>query len=268
LLEWDPKEYRNYSTPQFKSGLELASRLETRGDESILDIGCGDGKITVYLSRLVPRGRVVGIDNSPEMIAFASKRYPPRKHPNVSWKVMDASRLSFKDDFDIVFSNACLHWIADHRPLLAGIHKSLKSRGRLFVQMRGASGPGPLETSLVETLQEGDWLKYFSKWSFNFGFYGPEEYRLLLLEAGFRPLRVELVTRMMTFRGREGLVGHILSTWLPFTQPIPSELRERFVHEVVNRYLEKVPLEENGRALYPSRRLVVEAEKNASPSPA
>jgi len=75
----------------------------------VLDIGCGDGKVTAEISRLVLKRTIVGIDNSFSMIALASKRFPPKDCPNLSFQVMDAGSLLYHECFDLIFSNAALH---------------------------------------------------------------------------------------------------------------------------------------------------------------
>lgn len=260
-LKWDPEDYRRHSMPQLKSALELIRRMELRGNEHLLDIGCGDGKITAILSTLLPEGRVLGVDASEEMIEFASKRYPKDRYPNLSWRVVDATRLPFHGEFDVVFSNACQHWIADQRPVLSGIERSLRSGGKVYLRMRGRGELGRLEAILMELIMSARWREYFSRWSGGFGFHDPEDYRAWLSEAGLRPVRVELTRSYAAFRGREGLAGHIRTTWLPFTLRIPEEEREEFIYRMVDRYLEDCPPDAEGMVYIPSYRLEVEAYK-------
>jgi trans-aconitate methyltransferase len=85
----------------------------------------------------VPQGAVTGIDNSKEMIRFAKTQYPARLYPNLSFTCMDARSLPFTEEFNIAFSNAALHWITDHRPVLAGIERALCPGGILLIQMGG-----------------------------------------------------------------------------------------------------------------------------------
>ncbi len=136
-FRWNAEDYAQHSRPQQKWARELIGKLRLRGPESVLDIGCGDGKVTAEIAYLVPDGRVVGIDNSPAMIALAAERYPRHRHPNLLFRRMDAAALTFSGQFDVVFSNAALHWIRDHRPVLAGILQALKPGGRIVLQMGG-----------------------------------------------------------------------------------------------------------------------------------
>ena len=88
--KWNAADYAANSTVQLNWAREIIARLNLRGDEHILDVGCGDGKITAEMARAVPRGAVVGTDFSPEMIGFAQKTFPCSKNPNLEFHVMDA----------------------------------------------------------------------------------------------------------------------------------------------------------------------------------
>ncbi|HWR70758.1 MAG TPA: methyltransferase domain-containing protein, partial [Dehalococcoidia bacterium] len=120
MYQWDAEEYRTSSSNQKKWALELLSKLDLEGSERVLDIGCGDGEVTAAIARRVPRGFAVGIDSSGDMIDLAVTHYPPERCPNISFVLKDAREIDFDEEFDAVFSNACLHWVVDHRPVLAG----------------------------------------------------------------------------------------------------------------------------------------------------
>ncbi len=99
MYEWDPEDYHRSSTGQQRMAMELLSGVQLSGDERILDIGCGDGKITAYIAGLVPHGSALGIDQSTDMIAFARRAFPMEEYPNLSFQMGDASRLNFREEF-------------------------------------------------------------------------------------------------------------------------------------------------------------------------
>src|SRR5580693_7647130 len=130
--KWNAAAYAANSTVQQSWARELIAKLKLRGDEQVLDIGCGDGKVTAEIARAVPHGRVLGVDASPEMIAFAKKTFPPSKISNLKFEVCDARKIkSPAGSFDFVFSNAALHWVDDHEAVLKGAAAVLKPGGRL-----------------------------------------------------------------------------------------------------------------------------------------
>jgi trans-aconitate methyltransferase len=127
--------------------------------------------------------------------------------------------------------------------------------------MGGKGNAQQVLTVLDEMLKEERWSSFFKDFEFPYGFYGPEEYKKLLLEAGLKPGRVELLPKEMKLQGKEGLLGWIRTCWMPYTQKLPANLRKPFMKELADRYLEKHPLDENGIAHLKMARLEVQANK-------
>src|ERR1044071_8121747 len=105
MQKWNPADYAANSVVQQAWAREIIAKLKLRGDERILDVGCGDGKVTAEIARAVPRGEAVGVDASPQMIDFARKTFPPSKISNLEFQVMDARQIQFLRKFDLLFSN-------------------------------------------------------------------------------------------------------------------------------------------------------------------
>jgi trans-aconitate 2-methyltransferase len=112
-----------------------------------------------------------------------------------------------------------------------------------------------------ELLNKSQWQRYFEDFKFPYAFLSPEEYIVLLKEAGSEPLRVELFGKDMKFAGAEGLAGWVRTTWLPFTQRVPVEHRGDFVEEIVSRYLKRYSADGEGIVHLGMMRLEVEAKK-------
>jgi trans-aconitate 2-methyltransferase len=259
--DWNAEDYAKHSSPQYQWAKELIPKLRLSGNESLLDIGCGDGKITAILAKSILDGSVVGVDNSQEMIKLAGVNFPSSTYPNLSLQVMDARALSFENQFDRVFSNAALHWVIDHRPILQGVHRSLKNGGRLLFQMGGKGNAQGILAVLDELLLEQRWRKFFGGFTFPYGFYAPAQYDVWLREAHLKPERAELLRKDMQLQGKEGIAGWVRTTWLPYTERLPAALRNEFIGEIVNRYVEKHPLDEAGMVHVGMMRLEVEATK-------
>jgi trans-aconitate 2-methyltransferase len=258
---WNAKDYERNSQAQQKWARELIANLNLRGVEDILDLGCGDGKVTAEIARLVGDGSVVGVDNSRQMIDLAKEKYSPHKHPNLSFQVMDASCLSFENCFDVVFSNAVLHWVKNHKPVIEGLYKSLRIGGKILLRM-GGKGDAEGMLSVIDDVKASDkWAQYFTEFEFPYTFLGIDEYQILLKESGFSIKHVELIPKDMTHDGKPGLEGWIRTTWLPYTERIPKAKREAFIEEVCSKYLEKVPLEADGKAHVAMVMIEVAAEK-------
>jgi trans-aconitate methyltransferase len=246
MSTWNAQDYHQHSSEQQRWARELIAKLSLRACERILDIGCGDGKITAEIARQLPEGSAVGIDNSDDMIRFANANFPPESYPNLRFRLLDASRLDFSSEFDVIFSNACLHWIFDHRPVLHGIARALKPGGKSLLQMGGAGNAADI-LAIIEDLRKVDpWGPYLRTVTFRYGFHHPDDYHRWLIEAGLEPLRVQLIPKDMIHPGPAGLAGWIRTTWHPYTHAIPEPLRQSFIDEIVRRYLARYPLDSQG----------------------
>jgi trans-aconitate methyltransferase len=259
LYNWDAEDYARHSSAQQGWARELISTLNLQGDEAVLDIGCGDGKVTAELAQLLPDGEVLGIDNSAAMLALARKAFPWSRYPNLSFQERDARDLVCEQEFDLIFSNAALHWVQDHLPVLTGISRALKLGGRMLLQMAGKGNAASLCAVLDEITQTREWEQYFVDFAFPYGFYGPELYRVWLKEAGLHPVRVELIPKDMSYPDRAGLEGWVRTTWLPYTERVPVERRDAFITDLVDRYLAEHPQDSQGQIHVAMVRLEVEA---------
>jgi trans-aconitate 2-methyltransferase len=259
--QWNAEDYARNSAAQFGWAQELIDRLGLRGAERVLDIGCGDGKVTAAMMQRVPAGRVCGVDRSWQMVALAAKAFPRADWPALRFAQMDASRLGFAGEFDLAFSNATLHWVLDHRPVLAGVARSLKKPGRLLFQMGGRGNASEIIAVLDRVRARAAWRDWFRGFTFPYGFYGPEEYAPLLREAGLRERRAELLPKDMQHPGRAGLAGWLRTTWLPYLERVPAERRAEFLDTVLDEYLAGAPADGQGIVHVKMVRLEVEADK-------
>ena len=241
-MNWNAADYAANSVVQQTWARELIARLKLRGDEHILDVGCGDGKVTAEMARAVPRGFVVGIDASVEMIGFAKKTFPAKKSPNLDFQVMDARKIKFVRRFDLIFSNAALHWVDDHQAILRGMALGLKPGGRLMVSC-------------------GGWGKYFRKMPKPYFFYSPADYEKWLPKFGFKIQSLLLVSKDATYAGADGFTGWLRTTWLPYIQRLPEKMREKFITAVANRYIAMHPPDSEGKVHVRMVRLEIDAIK-------
>ncbi len=264
MHSWRPDKYAESSSAQKLWAEELIRKIEIDGSERVLDIGCGDGRITASIANLVPGGSVLGIDSSGEMVRFAKERFPPEIHKNLRFAEADARTLDFEEEFDLVVSFAALHWIADHGPVLRKIRRALRPGGRIFLQFGGRGNAAAPLNIAEEITREARWRSYFEGFDFRYGFFGAEEYRVWLEEAGLSPLRVELIPKEMVQPSPEALAGWIETTWHPYLERVPEELRTEFISEIVDRYLRDHPLDDEGRVHVGMMRLEVVAEKGRS----
>ena len=279
--EWNAADYAANSVVQQTWARELIAQLQLRGDEHVLDVGCGDGKVSAEIAQAVPRGSVVGVDASPQMIEFARKTFSRGKIPNLEFHVMDAreiggcdapsqssGRLKSGDGgvaatrlFDIVFSNAALHWVDDHRAFLRGAASVLRPGGRLIVSCGGKGNAHDVFVALRPEMRLKRWREFFRKLEKPYFFHSPDSYEKWLPRFGFKSRGVRLSSKDAVYDGRDGFAAWLRTTWLPYTQRVPENLREEFIAAVTDRYVAKHPPDADGRVHVRMMRLEIDAVK-------
>jgi len=183
-LDWDAQTYTRVAGGIMALGHEVLQRIDLRGDEVVLDAGCGSGELTAELAARVPRGRVYAVDGSPRMVELARERLGVRPECHV-W-VSDLLELEVPEPVDLVFSAATFHWIADHERLFERLRAALKPGGRLVAQCGGAGNIAALRAA-IEDVSPDAW----SPWNFA----GPDETEARLRAAGFSQARAWLYER-------------------------------------------------------------------------
>lgn len=256
---WDPRDYARNSSAQAGWADELIARLGLRGHEAVLDIGCGDGSVSARLAHSVPAGSVLGVDLSTEMVAAACENFPRTDHPNLQFRRMDATCLDLPRVFDVAFSSAVLHWVADHRAVLRGVAACLRPGGRLLFQMGGSGNAEAILAAAGAVTREPPWEARFEGFVAPYHFYSADDYRGWLAETGFTVIRAGSIPKDMRHESVEGLIGWLRTTWFPFTDRLPPHQREDFLSRVAGAYLADHPPDADGGTHVAMVRLEVEA---------
>jgi len=253
---WSAEDYAKNSSAQKIWATELLSKLLLTGKESIIDIGCGDGLITNDIAVSLPDGFVVGIDSSERMIALASKTY---QRKNLSFYTMSAEEITLDKKFDAAFSTATLHWVKDHQKVLVGLKKHLNQNARILFQMGGFGNAEEVIRIVEAMILDKRWQNYFEGFVFPYFFYKINDYKKLLPLTGYEPVRIELIPKDMIHENVADLKGWIRTTWFPYTDKLPEELKEVFIDKIVENYLAVHPVDEHGRTHVKMIRLEIEA---------
>jgi len=263
-MKWNAADYAANSAVQQSWARELIAQLALRGDEHILDVGCGDGKITAELARAVPRGQVTGVDASAEMVEFARQTFPPAKFGNLKFQLADAREIgggTTTGTFDLVFSNAALHWVDDHEKFLRGAAAVLKAGGKLVVSGGGKGNAHDVFLALRPEMRLARWREFFRGMPLPYFFYAPVAYEKWLPKYGFKITTLKLAPKAATYACADGLATWLRTTWLPFTQRVPENQREEFIAAVTARYVAKHPADATGQVHVRMVRLEIAAEK-------
>jgi len=260
-MKWNAADYAANSVVQQTWARELIAKLKLVGDEHILDVGCGDGKVTAEIARALPRGSVTGADASPQMIEFAKKNFTTREFANLRFRVMDARKIKFDRQFDLVFSNAALHWVDNHQAILRGASAVLKPGGRLAISCGGKGNADDVFTALRPEMRLNRWREFFRRMPKPYFFYAPEDYENWLPKFGFKINSLKLAPKDATYIGATGFAAWLRTTWIPYVQRVPDDAREEFIAAVTERYLEKNPPDADGEVHVRMVRLEIEAVK-------
>ncbi len=254
--KWNAKDYANNSSAQESWANELIEKLALKGNERLLDIGCGDGKITNSIANKLNSGQVVGIDRSKDMIELAKSQF---KRENLSFYIMDATKLSFEEKFDVVFSNAVLHWVKDHKAVLIQLKNNLHSKSKILFQMGGYGNAEDILKIVTLATQDNKWAKYFTSFVYPYNFCKIEDYEKWLPQSGYKAKRIELIPKDMVHENTDKLKGWLRTTWFPYTDQLPENERENFLTHIIEQYSQIHPVDSKGKTSVKMVRLEVEA---------
>jgi trans-aconitate 2-methyltransferase len=225
--DWDAATYDRVSDPQFAWALEQLDRLPLRGDEVVLDAGCGTGRVTAELVARVPRGRVYAVDIAPSMAAHAAAALGNRS----TVLCQDLVELELPEPVDAAFSNATFHWIADHDALFAALFAAMKPGGRLVAQCGGRGNIDAFRGTADDVAGEDPFAPFFVGWKRPWNYAGAEETAERLRRAGFTDVQTWLGPKRVepprAFVKSVCLVRHL--------DPLPKGLRDAFVDRVLER---------------------------------
>jgi trans-aconitate 2-methyltransferase len=247
VTEWNAAEYAKLSGLQAAMAEEVLSPLRTRlrGDERVLDVGCGNGKVTREIAGLVPRGSVVGVDASAKMVEFARAAGKAGgatgggvAPANLRFEVMDARRLAFRDEFDLVVSFNALHWVPEsEQPLaLRGVFAALKPGATAQLRLVSRGSRKSLENVLEETATSAEWEKFFVGHRDPYLHMTPEDYAALAEQCGFQVQRVEMHDHAWDFGSPAGFAAFGTVTFVEWSQHVPETERADFVADALARY--------------------------------
>jgi trans-aconitate 2-methyltransferase len=237
MTDWNAAEYAKLSALQAAMAEEALSLLTLRGTERVLDIGCGNGKITAGIAAHLPSGSVLGVDASPSMIALATTTHAAAApHANLAFAVADARRLTFQHEFDLVVSFNALHWIPEQGEALRSIHAALKPDGLAQLRLVPKGERTSLEDVAEETRRSPRWQQYFTTFHDPYLHLPPEQYAALAERQGLRVQRLHTQTKAWDFGSRAAFHAFAMVTGVEWTQHLPEAERPAFVTDVLDRY--------------------------------
>ena len=188
VRDWNADEYHRVSSPQVAMAAAVLDRLELDGDETVLDAGCGSGRVTRLLLERLPRGRVIAVDASPDMVVRAQRELAGER-AEVRRADLAQLRLADGEDVDAAFSNATFHWVPDHAALFARLAAAMRPGGRLSAQCGGEGNIAALHAKALQAAADAGLAARFAGWPPPWNFAGPQITEDRLRAAGFEAVR-------------------------------------------------------------------------------
>ncbi len=160
--EWDATAYHRLSEPQVSWGKKVLAGLKLRGNELLMDAGCGTGRLTAELLQHLPEGRVVGVDLSQNMLATAHHNLGAQFGSRVQFVAADLQALPFEQAFEGIFSTAAFHWVPDHRRLFRSLFRALRPGGWLRAQCGGGPNLARLRMRMDALMAASKYAPFFA----------------------------------------------------------------------------------------------------------
>ena len=234
MTEWNATAYHKVSAPQTSWGHKVLSRLTVRGDERVIDAGCGSGKLTGALLERLPRGSMIAIDRSWNMLLTARANLRPAFGSRVTFVQVALPDLAFADVADLVFSTATFHWVKDHPALFAGIFRALRSGGRLHAQCGGGPNLKRAYALAERVMHAPPFTSFFARWPGPWEFADATTTAERLRAAGFADIETNLEEAPTTLASEEDYREFVTTViYHPHLDRLPSaELKQAFLDRV------------------------------------
>lgn len=235
--DWDAASYQRVSVPHEEWASSILERLEPGGSETVLDAGCGSGRVTSLLIEQLPAGRVVAVDGSPSMVEKVREVLRPQDEARLA----DLAELTLAEPVDAIFSSAVFHWILDHDALFRSLRGVLRPGGRFAAQCGGAGNIDRLRDVTREVQARQPYAPHFAGFEEPWNYAGVEESEERLDRAGFSEARSWLQPwRIVPPSPAEFLATVCLG---PHMDRLPESLREPFIADVLAAEAEPLALD-------------------------
>jgi len=232
--EWDSSAYDRISAPQFSWGKKVLNCVSLRGNERVLDAGCGTGKLTAELLAALPQGYVIGVDLSQNMLRTARENLQPRFHAGIAFAAADLQHLPFDQAFDGIFSTGAFHWVPDHGVLFRSLHCALRPGGWLVAQCGGAGNLKRFLSRVAVLSQSAGYAEYVGSYKHSWTFADPPTTAKRLEAAGFTDIETNLEPAPTRFENEAQFCEFASKVILHrFLDQLPDDAaRRQFMHDV------------------------------------
>ncbi len=254
-MTWDPSQYLGFGDHRLRPALDLLARIPLKTPNTVVDLGCGAGNVTKHLRNRWPKAKLVGLDDSIEMLERARA-----EAPDIDFAQADAATWRPAEPVNVLYSNALLHWLPDHEALFLRLVDCLAGGGYLAVQMP-RNFAAPSHQSLYETVRNGPWRKRLEPMIREEPVKDPTFYYELLSPL-VSTLDIWETEYVQVLEGENPVAEYVKGSWLkPFLDTLNQPERNAFEVDYRARVLAYYPPGTNDKTLFPFRRLFIVAER-------
>lgn len=254
-MSWNPDQYLKFEQPRLRPAFDLLARVPLEAPARVCDLGCGTGSMTAVMAQRWPQARVVGVDSSAEMLAKARAAAP-----QIEWVQADLAAWRPAEPVDLVYSNAALHWLGDHPRLFAELADRVRPGGVLAVQMPN-NFREPSHRMIEDTVRDGPWRDRLEPLLKPVPVGAASDYHDILAP---RMSSVDIweTVYLQVLSGPDPVKEWTKGTWLaPLLAALPPEQRDAFEADYAARLRPHYPMRDDGRTLFPFRRLFIVARR-------
>ena len=232
--DWNAAVYDRIGTPMRGWAQQVIDGLGLRGDETVLDAGCGSGSVTFDLLEKLPRGKVYAVDSSPDMIANLQRTLAERGETRVTAQVASLTDFTLPEQVDAVFSNAVFHWIPDDDGLFGSLARATRPGGRLRAQCGGHGNIARLREATHAVEQRPEYASYFPEDSEFRKYRTVEQAQEAMTRNGWTGVRGNLFAAPVTFETEDAASVYLRTIILQHqATTLPGDLSERFLRDVI-----------------------------------
>ena len=257
---WDSEFYDSNSNIQYQLGFLTLNELNIQDGETILDIGCGTGRLTIEIAKRTPSGSVIGLDNNFDMIVKAIENLKSKGLKNIHFITGDILLYKPEIQFDAIFSNSALHWILKTRALYQQIYAILAPGGRFVAQVPTKGSLDHFISIFLAPIHPLNLSIYFKNWKYPVKLMTPNTLQKLLTTIGFSDIQIWMKNQKLEFNSPKNLLDFLQSaTLVPFLSQIPPIKSQSYLNYLLNIFKthEKLDLS------ITMKRLILKAKKES-----
>jgi trans-aconitate 2-methyltransferase len=241
---WDAETYHKVSNIQESWAIEILEKRKFKVNEVVLDAGCGTGRVTKIIANNVKRGKVYAVDVDDNMITNAKKNL--KDFSNIVFIKSDLSVVKLPEKMDLIFSNAVIHWVLNHKKLFTNFSALLKPGGELLIQCGGQGNLGTIPIVLEKVRKSNSFKNYFENWNTPWNFASSTDTKKILEDIGFKNIQVNLTKKIANFQNYQEYILFMKTVVIkPYLSYLPTDNNNKIKNLFIDEFFRELDKENN-----------------------